>query len=83
MQPKLDQFSTVEDILTYAMEEEKEAAHFYEDAANRMADLDLKKFLLALAEMEIDHCKFLKAKLEECKANGFSTQGILSSFHEG
>lgn len=77
-----NKFASIEEILTFAMADEQEAAHYYEDVANRMADTDLKRLLLDLAKMEVEHYNVLKAKLEECRANGFCTHGILSSFEE-
>ncbi|MBC8345828.1 MAG: hypothetical protein ISR82_03485 [Candidatus Marinimicrobia bacterium] len=82
MKPKPNKFASVEEILSFAMAEEQKAAHYYEDVANRMADKKMKLFLLELAEMEVEHYNHLKAKLAECRASGFCTQGIMSSFHE-
>ncbi len=79
---KQNQFETIEDILNYDITEEKDAYFFYKNSANKMADPDLKKFLLALAKMEMEHYNILKKKLEECNANSFCHHGILSSFHE-
>ena len=80
--PNIPEFSTIEEILEYAMNEERDAYDYYLTAAERIADPEMKKFLLHLAEMEIDHYKVLKRKLEEYQANCFSSKGIMSSFHE-
>lgn len=77
-----NQFDTIEDILNYAIVEEKDAYFFYKNSADTMADPDLKKFFLALAKMEIEHYNILKKKLEECNANSFCHHGIMTSFHE-
>ncbi|MFQ6610511.1 MAG: ferritin family protein [Fidelibacterota bacterium] len=76
-------FNSIEDILNYAINEEQDAYKYYTEAARQIADEDMKKFLLHLAKMEVDHYNTLKKKLEEYKANQFSVDGILSSFdHE-
>ncbi len=77
-----NQFDTIEDILNFAITEEKDAYFFYKNSANKIVDPDLKKFLLVLAKMEMEHYNILKKKLEECNANSFCHHGILSSFHE-
>ena len=77
-----NQFDTIEDILNYAITEEKDAYFFYKNSADKMTDPDLKKFLLGLAKMEMEHYNILKKKLEKCNANSFCHHGILSSFHE-
>lgn len=77
-----NQFDTIEHILNFAITEEKDAYFFYKNSANKMVDPDLKKFLLVLAKMEMEHYNILKKKLEECNANSFCHHGILSSFHE-
>lgn len=76
------QFSSIENILEYAMAEEQDASKFYRDAARRMTDPKLQKFLLDLAELEIEHYNTLKNKLDECRADSFSSNGIRTSFHE-
>ncbi|NQU67358.1 MAG: hypothetical protein HQ510_05390 [Candidatus Marinimicrobia bacterium] len=81
-QPKAPQFSSIENILEFAMKEEQDAYKYYTEAASQIADEDMKKFLIHLAKMEIDHYNVLKKKLEEYKANQFSTEGILASFDE-
>lgn len=82
LQSKPTEFASVEEILTFAMEEEQQAAHYYEDAATRVVNPDMKHFLLILAKMELEHYNILKKKLEECRANHFCTNGILASFDE-
>ena len=83
MNEKKTTFNSIEDILQYAINEEKDAYKYYTEAARQIADEDMKKFLLHLAKMEVDHYNILKKKLEEYKANQFSIDGILSSFdHE-
>ncbi|MFQ6604597.1 MAG: ferritin family protein [Fidelibacterota bacterium] len=77
---KLTPFTSIEEILTYAMNEEQEAYDYYIEASNRTSDPDMKAFLVQLAEMEVDHYKILKAKLDEFRANQFSTAGIAASF---
>ncbi len=79
---QLTEFSSIEEILTYAMNEEQDAYDYYIAAANRTADPELKTFLIELAEMEVDHYNILKKKLEECKANEFCFSGIRSSFDD-
>lgn len=76
-------FSSFEDIISYAMSEEKDAHDFYVQASEEVHDPDLKKFLLKLAEMELEHYETLKNKLEEYKAHRFGMKGIMSSFGEG
>ncbi|MBL7013641.1 MAG: hypothetical protein ISR83_04415 [Candidatus Marinimicrobia bacterium] len=78
----LPTFKSIEDILEYALNEEKDATSFYLEVSKKTDNPDLKRFLIGLAEMEEHHYTVLKNKLEECKANHFCTDGILSSFHE-
>lgn len=78
----LSEFASIEEILTYAMNEEQEAYDYYIEAANRTADPELKTFLIELAEMEIDHYNILKKKREECRANDFCVHGIMASFDD-
>ncbi len=80
---KLTPFTSIEDILTYAMNEEQEAYDYYIEASNRTADPDMKAFLVQLAEMEVDHYNILKTKLDEFRANQFSAAGIAASFDTG
>lgn len=82
-QEKIPEFSSFEEIIEYAMKEEKEAEDFYMKASERVFDPDLKNFLLKLAELEVEHYETLKHKLEEYKANRFGMKGIMSSFGEG
>ncbi len=83
MDPKeLSEFASIEEILSYAMQEEQDAYDYYIAASNRTADPELKTFLIELAEMEVDHYNILKNKLEEFKANDFSTHGIIASFED-
>ncbi|MBC8479789.1 MAG: hypothetical protein H8D46_04935 [FCB group bacterium] len=79
---EVKEFGSIEEILQHAMEDEKDASRYYLEASKRTPDPDLQKFLLKLAEMEVDHYNSLKAKLEECRAQDFCAQAILSSFHE-
>jgi rubrerythrin len=78
----IPEFSTIEEILQYAIQEEKDAYDYYMEASERIADPDMKRFLLKLASMEIEHYNTLKEKLEECRANHFCSEGIMSSFSE-
>ena len=80
--PIISEFATIEEILSFAMKEEKDAYDFYMAAAERMADPDLKQFLIHLAETEIEHFTVLERKLDEYKANNFSSKAIMSSFDE-
>ncbi len=41
----ISEFATIEEILAFAMKEERDAYDFYMAAADRMADPDLKEFL--------------------------------------
>ncbi len=75
-------FSSIEEILEFAIREEEKAFTYYSGAAEQVTDEDMKKFLQRLAKMETDHYNVLKKKLEEYKANKFCTGGILSSFDE-
>ncbi len=81
-QKSSQQFTSIENILEYAMAEEQDASKFYRDAARHMTDPKLTKFLLDLAELEIEHYNTLKNKLDECHADSFSSNGIRTSFHE-
>ncbi len=78
----IPEFSTIEEILQFAIKEEKEAYDYYMEASERIADPDMKCFLIKLAAMEIEHYNTLKEKLEECRANHFCSEGIMSSFSE-
>ena len=78
----ISKFSTIEEILAFAMKEERDAYEFYMAAADRMADPDLKEFLMHLAETGVEHFSVLEKKLDEYKANNFSSKAIMSSFDE-
>ncbi len=78
----IPEFSTIEEILEYAMKEEQEAYEYYIEAAGRIADPDMKQFLIHLAELEVEHYNNLKEKLESYRANHFSAKGIMASFDE-
>jgi len=75
-------FASIEEILEYAMSEEQDASSYYLKAAEKVEDPNLKTFLIKLSEMEIEHYNILKNKLEECRANHFSAQAIMTSFQE-
>jgi rubrerythrin len=75
-------FTSVEEILEYAMADEQDASSFYLEASKKVEDPNLKKCLIMLSEMEVEHYNILKNKLEECRANQFSAQAIISSFQE-
>jgi len=79
---EIPEFSTIEDILEYAMREERDAYDYYVTASERIADPDLKNFLLRLAEMEIEHLTVLKRKLDEYRANNFSVKAVMASFED-
>lgn len=76
----IPQFSSCEEIIQYAMNEEKNAQNFYLKTSEQMSDPDLKRCLLKLAEMEEEHYETLKNELELYKAIHFCTRGIMSSF---
>ena len=78
---KINEFNSIEEILEFAVNEEKEAEEYYLAAADRTPDPQLKEFLVRLAAMEKEHFLMLKAKLEECRANNFTCKGILNSFN--
>lgn len=71
------------DILQDAADQESDAAQFYAEAAELAEDPELKKFLIDLAEMEEDHHRMLKEKLESLKADQRVMDGILSSYGDG
>lgn len=73
-------FGSIEEILEFAVNEEKDAEQFYLEASKKASDPDLKQFLKKLAAMEREHFLILQAKLEECRATNFSCKGILDSF---
>ncbi len=73
-------FSSAEEILQYAIDEEKDAYDFYMKASEQITDPDLKRFLVDLARFELGHHEILKRKLEECRANEFCLESIQSSF---
>lgn len=81
-QPKPTQFSTIEEILNFAMKEEQEAAQYYQAAAIRITDPDMKQFLLILSKIELEHYNKLKQKLDEYQSTHFCMSGILASFDE-
>ncbi len=74
--------TSIEEILEYAMAEEQDASSYYLKASKKVEDPDLKKFLIALSEMEVEHYNILKNKLEECRANHFSAKAIMASFQK-
>jgi rubrerythrin len=57
-------FRTMREILRGAIEHERESFEEYHDAALQAEDPELRRFLMALAEMEKDHERQLKAQLE-------------------
>ncbi|MEE8335005.1 MAG: ferritin family protein [Candidatus Neomarinimicrobiota bacterium] len=78
--PKPDKFTDLGEILSFAMEEEQEAALYYQKMAHRTDDPEMKEFFIKLADMEVDHFNSLKMKLMEYEAREFSSEGIRSSF---
>ncbi|MEE8436961.1 MAG: hypothetical protein V3S22_01360 [Candidatus Neomarinimicrobiota bacterium] len=80
--PKPEKFTDLGELLTFAMQEEQEAALYYQKMAHRSDDLEMKEFFIKLADMEVDHFNSLKMKLMEYKAREFSSEGIRSSFSE-
>ncbi|MBT3500941.1 MAG: hypothetical protein HOB40_10580 [Candidatus Marinimicrobia bacterium] len=77
----LTESSTIEEILTYAMDEEKNAEEFYQKAAALIIDKEAIVLLLSLAEKERIHYQELHKKLEKFRANIFSIHGVLESFN--
>jgi len=53
--------NTVEEILDYAIEQEQQAADFYEDVAQRAETAGMKKILLDFSEEEKHHKKILQS----------------------
>jgi len=80
IQKKTEKFSSVEEVLRYAIKEEKNAYEFYMNASEQITDPDMKRFLVDLARFELEHHDILKRKLEECRSNDFCLEGIQSSF---
>jgi len=78
----IPEFSSIEEILQFAINEENDAYNYYLEASERITDPKLKQFLIDLAAMEIEHSNMLKEKLKEYKANIFCTDAIISSFTE-
>jgi len=79
-QENISEFSSCEEIIQYAMNEEKNAHDFYLKTSDRVFDPGLKRCLLNLADMEEEHYETLKNQLEQYKAIQFCTHGIMSSF---
>ena len=52
--------NTVDEILDYAIDQEQQAADFYEDVAQRAETAEMKKLLLEFAEEEKHHKKILQ-----------------------
>ena len=52
--------NTVDEILDYAIDQEQQAADFYEDVAQRAETAGMKKILLDFAEEEKHHKKILQ-----------------------
>jgi len=80
--PKPDIFKSIGEILTFAMQEEQEAAQYYEKMSQETDDPEMKEFFIKLAKMEIEHFDSLKMKLQEYEAREFSIKGVQSSFSE-
>ena len=55
---------SMEDILRTAIEREADSHDYYHGAAMETDDPDLRRFLLGLAEMEVEHSRRLKEELE-------------------
>ena len=53
--------NTVDEILDYAIDQEQQAADFYEDVAQRAETAGMKKILLDFSEEEKSHKKLLQA----------------------
>jgi len=53
--------NTVDEILDYAIDQEQQAADFYEDVAQRAETAGMKKILLDFSEEEKRHKKILQA----------------------
>ncbi len=78
----IPEFSTIEEILQFAINEEKDAYDYYLEASERITDPKLKQFLIKLAAMEVEHYNLLNEKLDEYKVNLFCSNAIMSSFSE-
>ncbi|MHC4417184.1 MAG: ferritin family protein, partial [Planctomycetota bacterium] len=61
----MDRFSSVDQILDFAIEAEIEANKFYTDLAQRAENDEMKKVFEDFAKEELGH----KAKLQETKEN--------------
>lgn len=61
----MTKLSSVDEILDFAIENEQEAADFYNDLASRMSRPQMQSVFLGFAEEELGH----KAKLQAIKAN--------------
>ena len=75
-------YKNLADVLQDAVDKERDAAQYYREAADLALEPEVKEFLRELAEMESQHFKMLKSRLETLQANGRIMTGILSSFGE-
>ena len=57
--------NTVDEILDYAIDQEQQAADFYEDVAQRAETAGMKQILLDFSEEEKRHKKILQGSCTE------------------
>jgi len=58
---------SIRDILTLAIADEEEAREYYQHAAGLAGNLQTRRVLLGLADMEQGHAETLRKELEELK----------------
>ena len=65
----MKEFSSIDDILKFAIDEEQKAVDFYSELANRASSEEMKKIFLEFAAEEVNH----KSRLTRIREEGVFT----------
>ncbi len=82
MHTPIKNYTSIEEILEYAIKAESDAEQWYLQAMKRTSDPELKHLLQRLAAMEAAHAKELLVSLEKIRAQQSVCQGIMLSYGE-
>ncbi|MFC1481140.1 ferritin family protein [Candidatus Neomarinimicrobiota bacterium] len=76
----IPEYLSLEDILTQAIDHEQESHDYYAAAAKRTVEPELRRLLIDLAKVELEHKQALKEQLEQLQSTQEIAQDLIYSF---